>query len=527
MSMPLSTPVTRKPFTTADDCVRLWGDVSYACVCNATYCDDITPAELESLPSGQFRHYTSDIRHYRLWRTTEDFKAEANNETSTVYFTLDLSKLYQEILGFGGAMTDSAALNIANLSAPAQELLLRSFFSSEGQEFSFIRTPMAASDFSVRHYVYDDVVGDVTLQNFSLVAEDLQFKIPYLKRAQELSPGKIKIFTAPWNVPDWIKVKSGNDIRTNQRGVLPGVGGLLCQFVNPCPGFFEAYSEEGVDFWGLTPENEPQFLNRGGWTPETMAPWVVNYLKPALDKAGFGHLKLMICDDQRTNVPNWSENVSEDKTEGRRNFGGTRRATITMWINEQMRNISSGLAVHFYMDSVNNTDILDRVHQDFPEKFILYTEACNGTGKPVVIGSWDRGEGYSSDIIQVLTHWGSGWVDWNLALNPDGGPNIEGIFVDAQVIVNSTSDEFYKQPIFYHMAHFAKFVPSGSRRADLTTEDGKGVEGVAFLTQDGVAVIVLLNRSDSNLTVVITDKEQRNVEVLVEKRTIHTILYNN
>nr|CAD7589816.1 unnamed protein product [Timema genevievae] len=207
-----------------------------------------------------------------------------------------------------------------------------------------------------------------------------------------------------------------------------------------------------------------------------------------------------------------------------------------MWINEQMRNASSGLAVHFYMDSVNNTDILDRVHQDFPEKFILYTEACNGqflraldirTGKPVVIGSWERGEGYSTDIIQVLTHWGSGWVDWNLALNPDGGPNIEGIFTDAQIIVNSTSDEFYKQPIFYHLAHFAKFVPPGSRRADLTTEDGKGVEGVAFLTEDQVAVIVLLNRSENNLTVAITDKEQRNVEVLVEKRTIHTILYNN
>nr|CAD7198595.1 unnamed protein product [Timema douglasi] len=475
---------TGTTLTTADDCIRLWGDVSYACVCNATYCDDITPAELESLPSGQFRHYTSDIRHYRLWRTTEDFKAETNNETSTAYFTLDLSKLYQEILGFGGAMTDSAALNIANLSAPAQELLLRSFFSSEGQEFSFIRTPMAASDFSVRHYVYDDVAGDVTLQNFSLVAEDFQFKIPYLKRAQELSSGKIKIFTAPWNVPDWIKVKNGTTLGPISEEFYQVWADYFVRF-------FEAYSEEGVDFWGLTPENEPQFLNRGGWTPETMTPWVVNYLKPALDKAGFGHLKLMICDDQRTNVPDWSENVSEDKTQGRRNFGVLEKG---MWIDEQMRNLSSGLAVHFYMDSVNNTDILDRVHQDFPEKFILYTEACNGTGKPVVIGSWERGEGYSSDIIQVLTHWGSGWVDWNLALNPDGGPNIEGIFVDAQIIVNSTSDEFYKQPIFYHLAHFAKFVPPGSRRADLTTEDGKGVEGVAFLTQDRVAVIVLLNR---------------------------------
>ncbi|CAG2066054.1 unnamed protein product, partial [Timema podura] len=192
----------------------------------------------------------------------------------------------------------------------------RSFFSSEGQEFTFIRTPMAASDFSVRHYVYDDVEGDVTLQNFSLVAEDLKFKIPYLKRAQELSSGKIKIFTAPWNVPDWIKEKRGTTLGPISEEFYQVWADYFVRF-------FEAYSEEGVDFWGLTPENEPQFLNRGGWTPETMTPWVVNYLKPTLDRAGFGHLKLMICDDQRTNVPNWSENVSGGKTLRRRNVGGT------------------------------------------------------------------------------------------------------------------------------------------------------------------------------------------------------------
>lgn len=39
---------------------------------------------------------------------------------------------YQKIRGFGGAMTDAAAINILSLSAGAQDQLLRQYFSPEG-----------------------------------------------------------------------------------------------------------------------------------------------------------------------------------------------------------------------------------------------------------------------------------------------------------------------------------------------------------------------------------------------------------
>lgn len=39
---------------------------------------------------------------------------------------------YQKIRGFGGAMTDAAAINILSLSAGTQEQLLRQYFSPEG-----------------------------------------------------------------------------------------------------------------------------------------------------------------------------------------------------------------------------------------------------------------------------------------------------------------------------------------------------------------------------------------------------------
>ena len=39
--------------------------------------------------------------------------------------TVDASIQYQSIIGFGGAFTDSAGINLAKLSRPAQDLLLR------------------------------------------------------------------------------------------------------------------------------------------------------------------------------------------------------------------------------------------------------------------------------------------------------------------------------------------------------------------------------------------------------------------
>lgn len=47
-----------------------------------------------------------------------------------------------------------------------------------------------------------------------------------------------------------------------------------------------------------------------------------------------------------------------------------------------------------------------------------------------------------------------GWTDWNIALNPEGGPNWVRNFVDSPIIVDIAKDTFYKQPMFYHLGHF-------------------------------------------------------------------------
>ena len=47
--------------------------------------------------------------------------------------------------------------------------------------------------------------------------------------------------------------------------------------------------------------------------------------------------------------------------------------------------------------------------------------------------------------FQNLSHWSTGWVDWNLALNMQGGPNWVHNYVDSPIIVDAENGVFYKQ----------------------------------------------------------------------------------
>ena len=94
-----------------------------------------------------------------------------------------------------------------------------------------------------------------------------------------------------------------------------------------------------------------------------------------------------------------------------------------------------------------------------------------------------------------MNHWVTGWVDWNLVLDEGGGPNWAGNYVDAPIIVNNTVDEFYKQPMFYAMGHFSKYIPEDSVRIDLQFIDNtNSLFATAFLQPGGKRTVVILNR---------------------------------
>lgn len=108
----------------ANDCVpRSFGTNNIVCVCNSTYCDNTPEPEPKSPEKGTFHWYVSSRDGLRLSLSKGQIGRCQNDESLTL--NIDTSTRYQTILGFGGAFTDSAGMNIKNLSEATQDQLIR------------------------------------------------------------------------------------------------------------------------------------------------------------------------------------------------------------------------------------------------------------------------------------------------------------------------------------------------------------------------------------------------------------------
>lgn len=488
------------------------------CVCSdELQCDSFSDGT--PLSKDEYAVYTSSRAGDRFRLRTGMQNTVLNEGKSSfseeeVTFAVNQSEVFQSILGFGGAFTDAAGLNILNISTTLQKKLISSYFSQYGIEYSIGRIPMASCDFSTYPYSYDDHEGDFQMQNFSLTKEDLNLKIPIMMSALNMSTRSIKFFGSPWAAPAWMKTNG----KMQGAGELKGKAGdkyhkaWALYFVK----FLKAYEDNGVKMWGLTVENEPStgFLKGYafqcmGFTAETERDFVKEDLGPTLAKFGYSDVKLMMLDDARFFVESWAD---------------------TMLGDPQTAKYVSGIALHWYNEGLVPPELLTATHKKFPDYFLLNTEACTGwTGPPSVrgvhLGEWSRGSDYSHSIIENLSHWSAGWVDWNLALNLEGGPNWVKNFVDSPIIVDAENQVFYKQPMFYHLGHFSKFVPPGSKRIEVTSSKDTSLEFIGFVTPESNTVMVVLNREARNITISIFDKETRRITDTIPEYSIQTYIW--
>ncbi|XP_042864798.1 lysosomal acid glucosylceramidase-like [Penaeus japonicus] len=477
---------------------RDFGFGSVVCVCNASYCDTLPTPILPDV--GEALVYTSDVEGARFLKTQHSFLASRNGTGPDVArFTLE-STTFQTVLGWGGAFTDAAAKNILDLSPDAQDRLLSSYFSSSGLEYNIGRVNMGGCDFSWRTYTYNDEEGDVELSSFALQPEDTDYKIPVIKRAEAVGGRALRLFASPWTAPKWMK--TNND--------FVGYGQLRHDMYQPWAEYFvrflDEYAAQGINYWGLTAQNQPVdgyvpgiAFNCMGWTAEEQRKWVAENLGPTLLQHGYGDVKLMILDDQRYQLPEWAENQRAHKKQERK------RARLTH---------------HSRLPCNNSTFCTSYTHfHPFP------ASGSAPFAVPVALGKWERLESYAHDIIENMNHWVTGWVDWNLALDMQGGPNWASNFVDAPIIVNKEADEFYKNPMFYAMGHFSKFVKEGATKLGLTSQDQKNLDATAFRNPDGSVAIIILNRAVKSIEAVVEVGDRGFLNLNVGPRSLQTIIF--
>jgi len=124
-------------------------------------------------------------------------------ETQPCIF-VDPSRVFQNFMGIGGALTDASAETFAKLPKDKQQEILQSYFDPiKGIGYTLARTNIHSCDFSSASYTYVSD-NDSALTTFS-VAHDEQYRIPFIQQAIEAARGRLTLFVSPWSPPGWMK----------------------------------------------------------------------------------------------------------------------------------------------------------------------------------------------------------------------------------------------------------------------------------------------------------------------------------
>lgn len=115
-------------------------------------------------------------------------------------------------------------------------------------------------------------------------------------------------------------------------------------------------------------------------------------------------------------------------------------------------------------------------------------------------------------------------MDGNMIANLDGGPSYLNYSADAVIIVNKTSDEFYKQPTYYAMGHFSKFITVNSQRIGVKIHDTlDDIKVLAFKRPDKRVAVVLYNRDTVDKEVSLKIGIDM-IRVILEPNSINTVV---
>ena len=101
--------------------------------------------------------------------------------------TIDPTRTYQDIVGFGGALTEASAYMINQLDPDARERFLHELFHPSELGISATRICVGASDYATRMYSYDEGAPDPELERFS-IDYDRPYVIPELVAARRNNP---------------------------------------------------------------------------------------------------------------------------------------------------------------------------------------------------------------------------------------------------------------------------------------------------------------------------------------------------
>ena len=384
-----------------------------------------------------------------------------------IVIDVDPAIRYQEMAGFGAAITDASAYLVQQRMNERQRgALMEELFGRKqgGIGLSFARLTIGASDFSRSHYSFDDMPpgqSDLPLAYFWIDPNRADV-LPVVKRALAINP-QLKVMASPWSAPGWMKTSDS----LIQGSLKPEAFGAFAQYLRR---YVDAYQAEGVPIFALTLQNEPHFepADYPGMRVETSsrAAFIGGYLGPLLARH---HPGIRILD--------WDHNWDQ---------AGSPAQVLA---DPAAANYVSGVAWHCYAGDVR---VQAALHDARPDKETWFTECSGGQWMP----EWGGALQFfvRTLVIDATRGWAKGVLLWNLALDEQHGPHLGGCSDCRGVVtIDAASGSVTRNPEYYALAHASRFVRPGARRI-ASSSGHDGLDTVAFRNaDDGSVALVVAN----------------------------------
>lgn len=496
---------------------------------------------------GPITRYVSDasgLRFHEAEHKIQWTKEEENsNEVSAgnVIEVLPDQKL-QQFDGLGGSFMRGGAQVLNAMPETVQHDILTDLFDQhKGAAFAIGKVPIGACDFGVpTWYTYADTPQEEDLPLFSLQHDIINDDgsnaayIPYVQAAQRVAGRPLRLEATLDYLPQWM---------LNSTVGLPAAE-LNTTLYSAIANYYYKYATHmaahgvPVEFMSLFNELTDSYMNASYENTRTL---LVDYVAPLFKKQA-----AMAAGDSTVPPPpklTWTEKfgrrVTQDSSPSFYEMEGVQDATDVVFYHGYDCNYgpaedmgwqcsftegpaesnalnttcpylqsSAEAMAQFYADYGRNRTVwMSEVC--YASEFGDYNTSSSGCPplpRPDFDDAMQWGDMLFADFNTVGAN---GWIYWNLILDPSGGPWLnspEHNDPDPNeqqpvVIADPATGTYQLTGVYYAMAHFSKFIPTGSsRRIAMATPDGATyptLQYSAFVTEqdEGATVtVVLMNR---------------------------------
>lgn len=367
---------------------------------------------------------------------------------------------YQTLMGFGGAVTESAGYVYSQLDEETKEQFIAAYYSENGNNYMLGRCSIDSCDFGLGNYSAKETEDS----DFSL-SRDEKYIMPLLNDIYRIK--ELKLFMAPWSPPAYMKTNG----QKNHGGQLKkdcyaAWAAYMCRYLLE-------YRKLGYDVYAVSIQNEPNATQKWDscvYTPEEEAEFLGKHLYPQMCKEGIADIQRIVWDHNKERAYERLHNA---------------------YIQIEDKSAVSGVGYHWY--SGDHFDALKLISEKYPNMLSVFTEGCAEGFSNDKAYAEKNAERYAHEIIGCFNNGCHAFIDWNILLDENGGPNHASNFCEAPVMADGKGGIKFN-PSYYVIGHFSRHLVSGAKKI-ATSSFSKNVECTAWKNPNGEIVVVALNPS--------------------------------